>query len=340
MFTGAMAAIAAAGAVASAGAGIMSASAGGKAAAASNAVAYRNYLLQREIAQKQLELAQATQTDARGNKVKYIPGVGWVTETTEQTRGVLSASDNEERLRLSRDAVISRLGRTSQFDRQLNEAADADAVRYALGADQRRPEDIRGLLMLRNAARATSGADEAVKQIGMQALRGGSGAAEALGAVSRNAMPSLRAAIAEAQVEAPAQYEAERSASRGQRLNEYGLLAGRATTPIGEVAAPTTIDNDLASLLASRINSSSGSSGYIGYGLRNPDIKSTEDKTPLAIGNFGAALSGIAKDPDLQKFLRGLSSSNYGYNNSNTLPIPMNINPSGSGSGTWGFNVA
>ena len=113
--------IGAAASLAAAANGMQQGRAGAQAAAANNALGVQNYQLQRWIAQQQMEMAQAGQTDARGNRTTYVPGVGWVTTPTELTRQVADAGDRENLQQNTVDAQRSRLMRSLQATRQLRE---------------------------------------------------------------------------------------------------------------------------------------------------------------------------------------------------------------------------
>lgn len=281
--------------------------------AAQNDINFRNYYLQRQIAQKQQELATAGTRDARGDVTEYIPGVGWRSTPTETTRGIISASDAEERQRLTRDALQQRMQRGNQFDRQLREGADADVQRTDAGIGRQTLDDIRGLLIARNAARANSGRLNAASMVGLRSLQG-AGSADAIREMSRTAAPDLRTAIAEAEADANPEFEARRAGREGNSLNRYNVLAGRATAPVGQQSAMTDIDNNLSSLLANR--SYAGTMGMQGVGrnLVAPEIKANGDNG-LDISNITTALRGGVKSAAQSEWLRSLfgdsGSKNY-----------------------------
>ena len=60
-------------------------------------LALANYNLQKQQGERQYELATAGRQDARGNKTKYVPGVGWVEDVTPETRDIVKGSDAVQR---------------------------------------------------------------------------------------------------------------------------------------------------------------------------------------------------------------------------------------------------
>jgi phage gpG-like protein len=283
--------------------------------AAQNDINFRNYYLQRQIAARQQEMAQAGTRDARGDVTEYVPGVGWVSRPTDTTRGIISASDSEERTRLTRDAVQQRLQRGNQFDRQLREGAEADVQRTDAGVGRQTLDDIRGTLIARNAARANSGRLNAASTVGIRSLQGASGA-DAIREMSRTAAPDLRTAITEAEADSNPEFEARRAGREGNSLNRYNVLAGRATTPVGQQSAVTDIDNNLSSLLANRSYAGTMGMQGVGRGMTPFEVKSMPTSNyGLDISNISNAVQGGIKSASESAWLRNLfgdpGSRNY-----------------------------
>ena len=318
-FSAIAAGVGAAGSLASGISGLFGANSAAKAnaaaAAAQNDINFRNYYLQRQIAAKQQEMAQAGTRDARGDVTEYVPGVGWVSRPSDVTRGIISASDAEERQRLTRDALQQRMQRGNQFDRQLREGADADVQRTDAGVGRQTLDDIRGKLIARNAARANSGRLNAASMVGLRALQG-AGGADAIREMSRTAAPDLRTAITEAEADSNPEFEARRAGREGNSLNRYNVLAGRATTPIGQQSAMTDIDNNLSSLLANRSYAGTMGMQGVGKGMTPFEVKGMpKSSTGLDISNIANALQGGIKSAGESEWLRSLfgdsGSKNY-----------------------------
>src|SRR3989304_10344577 len=82
---------------------------------------------QQMLSNRMLEQQEAGSIDARGNQVRYIPGVGWVTTSSEQTKKLTGASDAEELRRLTIDTLARRRGMQANEQRRDTEGAKANA---------------------------------------------------------------------------------------------------------------------------------------------------------------------------------------------------------------------
>lgn len=279
-----------------------------------NDLALRNFYQQQRLAKLQEEMAKAGSTDARGNRTEYVPGVGWITRTTDGTRDLLNASDNEERQRLSTDAIRSRTRRGSTFTRQLNEGALAEAELAQINEGRETPADLRATLTERNVARAVSGADDMRKRIGLNALRTGTGGEVALATLGRNAMADTRTAIAEANVDAPQMYSERRAARVNPRLNAYNMFAGRASAPDDTPFAPNNLDEGLMATLRARANTAPQALGSA-MGVDAPRLTNVEDRTAVALGGLGSSLMGAGNYLDKRRARQDETSY---------IPLPTN----------------
>lgn len=299
-----------------------------------NNIAFQNYLLQRQIAMQQLEMQQrqlsyanaaqgrqeglqreqldqqrqmatAGQVDSRGNRIEYVPGVGWVTTPSQQTRALQTASDAEEMQRLTTDAIRSRMRRGRTEQQQLREGAAAEPLLAELTAPvQETPADVRGLLVNRNVARAMSGRNEMRSNIGRSSLRRGDANPRALAELGRDGRADTRTAIAEAAYDAPVEAAARRTARLGDTTNRYNVLASRASAPDDVPFAPTGVGQSLSQLLAQRA-SAGGQISVPGVGAipqaqavnvpQAPQYRNAESRWPVALDALGSALTEFGK---------------------------------------------
>jgi len=269
--------------------GLMSARAGADAAATSNDIAMRNYLQQRRLAMLQEEMAQAGTVNARGDRTQYVPGVGWVERPSERTRSIIDASDNEERLRLALDAPRSRARREDNAVRQRREGQVADSILAGLNVGRETPDELRAALIERNIARAVSGADDMRRRIGMQGLRTGQMSEQTLAQLGRNRIADRRTAIAEARVDAPEMFQERRANRVNPRLNQYNVMASRASAPDDVPYQPTQLAENLAGVLRSRMNMAPQAIGSA-MNVDTPRIQSTESRMPVALDSLGQFL--------------------------------------------------
>jgi hypothetical protein len=249
---------------------------------------FMNYLENRKLRQLQEEMAKASTVDARGNVTEFVPGVGWITRPTETTRNLIGASDAEQRLRLAQDMTRGRMQRENNFARQQQEGADANAVLSGLNVGGETLDELRNTLIERNVARAMSGNNAAKASIGTTALRQGTGGEAALAQLGRNSIADTRTALAEARADANPSFAERRSARVNPILNQYNILASRATAPEGTPFNPTSLDEGLARTLAQRSNQDTRGLSYAMQNVRPPS-GGIEDFRPAAI--YGGAKS-------------------------------------------------
>jgi hypothetical protein len=262
-----------------------------EAANVQNDINFRNYYLQQRLASLQEEMARAGSVNARGDKTEYVPGVGWVTRQSAQTDALIKSSDQEQRLRNTTDASRSRMRRENTFGRQANEGQQADAILGGINTGQQTPADLRAAMIEANVAKAVSGGDDMRKRIGMVSLRSGSGGQQALADISRNNMMDTRSAIADANLNAPDEYNARRSARVNPRLNQYNMLAERATNADDVSFQPTTLEEGLTASARSRANMAPQSIGSA-MNVDAPRVGYSESRKPVGLDSLGSFLLG------------------------------------------------
>lgn len=286
--------LSAASSAAGVGMGAMQGAQAQQAANAQNDLALRQFYANRRIAQQQEEMARAGTRNARGDVTEYVPGVGWVERPSAATQGMIAASDQEQRLRLTQDMPRARMLREDNFGRQLREGAAADAMLSGINTGSQSVEDLRGALIRAGTAKASSGADDMRKRIGLVSLRSGTGGEQALAQLGRNRMADTRTAIAEADLEAPSEYVGRRGARVNSRLNQYGALAARASAPEGTPFTPTVLDERLSDLLRSRANMAPQALGNA-MSLDAPRVQHAENRTPVGLDSIGQYLQGLTR---------------------------------------------
>lgn len=263
-----------------------------QAANAQNDLALRQFYANRRIAQLQEEMARAGTRNARGDVTEYIPGVGWVERPSPTTQAAISASDQEQLLRMAQDMPRARMLREANFGRQLAEGNMADSILAGIDTGSQSVPDLRGAMIRAGTAKATSGADDMRKRVGLVSLRSGTGGQEILAKLGRNSLADTRTAIAEADLEAPSEYVGRRGQRVNSRLNQYGALAARASAPEGTPFQPTVLDESLNSTLRSRANMAPQALGSA-MGLEGPNVRYAEDRTPVALDSLGQYLLGL-----------------------------------------------
>lgn len=194
------------------------------------AMAQRQLDLQREIADRQMELATAGSRNSRGDTVRYVPGVGWVENLSPQSAALQGASDAEASQRYNIDLPRAREGRTMNFARRLDESSAANtALNQYRNVQGRSGDAILNAMIERNAAATLDPINNYNNAVQLSALRTNSSAAGPVAEANRRGAAGLRTAIAEARLAAPGVANEERTGVKGDNLNQYNMLATRAS---------------------------------------------------------------------------------------------------------------
>lgn len=221
-------------------------------AAVQAALMQRQLEQQQRIADQQYRLQTAGTRNARGDTTRFVEGVGWVEDLGPSSRAMQGASDKEYLLRTGEDANRAREGRRQNFARRQEESSAADTLlrdyRNVQGPSR---AGVEANLAERNLAAVNDPLDDTRQAVQMQALRSGSGASHVLDALAQRGRLGTRSALAEARVQAPSVYEETVSGARGNKLNQYNLLAGRASN-IDDVPFEPSGVTDALSMRADR----------------------------------------------------------------------------------------
>lgn len=152
------------------------------AAEQANQIAYMNLQFQKQMANKQFDLASAGHTDAYGNKTSYNKLTHeWETTLTPMQQAMIKAQEREQYMRMTHDAEQEREVRDQQFKR--GEVAKEDYNTALAGYRYDQPKSEGALaddILTKNLVARRAGINEGAAQLGRQALRIGQG-----GSISR-----------------------------------------------------------------------------------------------------------------------------------------------------------
>jgi hypothetical protein len=287
----------------------------------------RNYYLNREATLRAQELARAGQTDARGNQLVYVEGVGWVERPTATTRGILQAEDAENMQRLTGDAIRARMGRSNQFTRGLTDGANADAILSGMNEGQQSIDDLRSGLARAKVARAVSGGNNARRVLNLNALRGGAGGVGAAD-IARNNVNDTRTALEEARLEAPGEATVRRTARINGAVSPYQALT-RGLSPVDGPGSTSALADMLAKRGATAQQGAayaSNNAGRLGF---NPTAVPT-DNSAVAWAGIGNAISNAPNSQWYKSLSNWLSNRNAAAANTTTpstsVPVPEESN--------------
>jgi len=222
-------------------------------------IAMQDYQLRKRIADQQYELATAGTTDARGNATRYVPGRGWVTDLTPESKSTLARSDAVQNQGYTESLGRGADERRGAFNRRLTEGSAAnpllDAMRYGYGAPTR--EGVGGANKIAGVTGASEGADQARSGFNAAALRTGSGGVplqNTIAGIDRGATTGIRSALARGDAEEGPLFQQMLSQFNESKLNPYNMLASRASNVENMPFNPESISTgtDAATMMRAR----------------------------------------------------------------------------------------
>lgn len=289
-------------------------------------LAREQFELQKGIANKQQELATAGSQDARGNKTRYIPGVGWVSEPTDATRNLLARSDAEESARLGPDAARTRRGKEANETSRSNEGALANAYLRQLmsKSGEVTPDQMQSRIADVMLSDIQERGNEAKNAIGLQSLRSGT-SSNLADDIDKLTTGGVRTALARARMDAPTAARENNEGVRGALLNAYNLMGSRAANVEDAPFQPTNVDSTSTGLLNRSMTLGpyglSGASGAIGKGAGDASTMMGRgfDALSGAFGqnrknqfDYGAMFGGLGEA--VENFMRRRNQTSTGTN--------------------------
>lgn len=225
-------------------------------------MAMLNYQLQKQQMERQYELATAGQEDARGNRTRYVPGQGWVVDTTPQTDSMISGSDAVQRQGMTESLGRGRLERGQAFDRRQQEGVAASPLLQQFinkyGAPNR--DAVVGANNVANVTEASEGADAIRGGFTSAALRTGSGGVplqQSLASLDRGATGGIRSALARGDAEGGPLFQQILDQWTAGKLNPYNTLATRASNVENMPFSPESLSGNLDAVGLNRAGSAS-----------------------------------------------------------------------------------
>lgn len=289
-------------------------------------LAQEQFQEQKRIAGKQEEFATAGTQDARGNKTRYVPGVGWISDPTPRTKALLAASDAEEGQRLTTDASRVRRGKQANERSRLQEGRLADTYRRQLinRTGEVSPDQMRSrmaeVMLADNAERG----DQALNAIGMDNARAGTRSNLADDIMSKTSA-GTRTALARARMDAPIQANENNQNIRNALLNSYNLMATRAGNAEDMPFQPTNVESvpagNITRSMAVGPYSMAGASASIGRGAGDTStmtgrgydaLMNTFNINRKNQPDYGLMIGGLSEG--LQNLLRGFGGSSTSKN--------------------------
>lgn len=192
-------------------------------------------------------------TDAAGNRTRFIPGVGWVTDLSNTQQQIQDASEQEQLRQLSQGARDERVQERSNARRNREDTAATEADREFRA--ERRPDEgaLRQLYLARGAETRNRAADRAGNAVARAAVRGGGTNAASLVQGARAASDAEAARQAGVQAELLARTNADQEFESG-RSNANSLYdyfrrmstSGTGNAPVFQPMGPARTSTGVA----------------------------------------------------------------------------------------------
>jgi hypothetical protein len=277
------------------------------------AQAQRNYMLQKQIAEQQQRMAEAGRTDAAGNEV-YFNGKDWVTKPTEATKGIISASQLNEREQQVKGGTRRELGQTNNFASRGNAANEAASVlrmlRDRIGAPTE--EGVRGRGAVAAATEAGSNRDSLVDAVARNTIRSGANTngtvSKTLNNIEVGAADNLRTALAKNDATAPEQYRVAQEGWETGRLNKFNPLNAVGSNITDAPFAPTQVGAPIDASLNQAATYGAATSGKNAAGINQGSaLINGVQQTPMP---WGSAIGSIT---DAVKAYMGSKKDKYDW---------------------------
>ena len=258
-----------------------------------------NQMLQWDQAQKQYEMATASRTDARGNKISYAPGVGWTTKLTPGTRDAIGASDAVERMNVIDTLFRGKDERDMAYRRRLEEGSASSPLLKQLmfGYGMPTKEGVVGAKKIADVTGVSENADNAKSGYSTMALRSGTSVAPTnFSNIDTGTTTGIRKALANVDANANPMVDAAVSSKTATLLNPYNTLASRASNVENIPFAP---NQQGANLDASMANASVSGNSKIASGSDAmyrgfaPLMGAAGLQKPISYDAFAGGIGGI-----------------------------------------------
>lgn len=275
--------------------GAYSANKNAQAAATQNANALAVQRRQMELSALQQEAALAGTTNARGDRTRYVPGVGWVEEVSPLTRALMVRSDQEEAARLAEDLPRQRMLREAGFSQQMADRGLATALLGRMNEGKRSLADVQAGNVRSNVAQLMAGPQNTRNAAIMSALRQGTGAQSVVEATGRRGLADTRAALEASYNSAPTDYANAESARTNDSLTRYNMLMSRAMAPDGVAFNPNALADALSNSRARQQMVAPQALGAAGN-IQAAKVLAENDNVATRIASAAKGLSGVGQN--------------------------------------------
>ena len=245
---------------------------------------------QRQEAVQQRSDARLGQTDAAGNRTYFIPGVGWVTDLSEDQQQIQDMSEEEQIRQLSQGARDEQVQERAVSRRGREDTGATEADRDFRAQRREDPGALRQLLLARGQTERNAQADRAGDASARAAIRGGGTnvAAVKQGARAEADADSARRAGVDAQLQSRDEVERRFGGRRDDAAGLYDYFrkmstSGTGNSQIFQPQGPQRSSTGLADQLA---GNAAGQTAQFDYQQPNYALAGTISDMTQAGGAF------------------------------------------------------
>lgn len=319
----------------SAGTGILGMNATNAASASNNAINLMNMQAEERareeamrFAQQQYADSQLGMTDARGNRIYFVPGKGWVTDTTYETDQLIRAGDREEAAILNEDLPRKRRIEAANEREQGQDRYMAQGLRdmftRALTDSSRSPGAMEALIRDASTQGINKGFDDQTEIASRNALRtGSSNAGSIFSSIGSARADALSKAFADARLRGIDASRSMKSQDLSQLGGLYESFASRAGKPVDAQFNPRDFTSQFSQAAAGLgANASKAGSNLIdaaGKTGGTMDYAPPNMGLPNALSQFGQTLMGLQSQQNgsaeqqkmMQMFMQLMKNGGY-----------------------------
>lgn len=238
-------------------------------------------------------------TDAQGNRVRYVPGKGWVTEASLEGKGIQDMQNREQVRVLAQDLPARREQMFTNLKRQAGEEDVAGQIMKELQRVKIDPTRLQQEMEAGTTKGINADYDALVSSVARNATRtGSSNFGNILKKLNQERAKTSGQAMGQIPSQARAQAAQLEQSQKGQLANLYNMFATRAGAMPGVSYAPQNIQGQANAMLGPNAargqNAQNTMMSAVGRQPALFDYLQPDDYAAKAMTTTGAALGNIA----------------------------------------------
>lgn len=241
-------------------------------------------------------------TDSDGSRVRFVEGVGWVSDLSDEAQDIQDAQRAEQLRVLQQDLPMRRRSMERNERRSYQDEADADALRRDMRDLRRAPDSELEALLYNSAVQGMDDAfDKSQSAAVTSAMRTGSSNIDRiLSGLNKDRAEAQGRAAMEAKLKARGSGDADFENKRAQLANLYNMFATRASVAPDVSYQPMNVDKNSQGMMAqgSQNAMKAGSELASAFGAKGGTMDYTQPNYGWAnaIGGGANALSSMFRN--------------------------------------------